>query len=107
MLRKAASLSFGLALIVALAFAFLHAKPPKVPHSIGFSTPCEPASPALKAASASKAVSRIDSTFAAENAEALDSVARRSRVETVAPTIPPPAPQAFPPLLHRPPPANS
>jgi len=107
MLRKAASLAFGLALIVALGFAFLRAKPPKVPHSVGFSTPCEPASPALKAADDSKAVSRIDSTFAAENAGAPDRIARKSRVETVATTIPPPAPQTFPPSLHRPPPADS
>jgi hypothetical protein len=108
MVRKCASFVFSLALIVALGFAMAHAHGLKVPGaSIGFSAPCEPASPAFKAGGESKAVSTIDSTNAAENAEAPAGVARRSRVETVARMILPPAPRAFPPLLHRPPPANS
>jgi hypothetical protein len=106
MVRKCASVAFGLALIVALGFAMAHAlKTPGA--STGFSAPCEPASPAFKAASELKAVSTIDSTYAAENAEASAGIVRRSCVETVARAILPPAPRAFPPLFHRPPPANS
>jgi hypothetical protein len=108
MVRKCASFAFSLVLIVALGFAMARAHGLKVPGaSIGFSAPCEPASPAFKAGGESKAVSTIDSTNAAENAEAPAGVARRSRVEKVGRTILPPAPRAFPPLLHRPPPANS
>jgi hypothetical protein len=106
MVRKCASFACGLALIVAVGFAMAHAL--KIPGACtGFSAPCEPASPVFKATSELKAVSTIDSTYAAENAEASAGVARRSYVETVARTITPPAPQAFPPLFHRPPPANS
>ena len=108
MVRKYASFAFGLALIVALGFAMAHAHALKIPGaSTGFSAPCEPASPVFKAASELKAVSPIDSTYAAENAEASTGVARRSYVETVARAITLPAPRAFPPLFHRPPPANS
>ena len=108
MVRKCASFAFGLALIVVLGFAIARAHALKIPGaSTGFSTPCEPASPAFKAASESKAVSTIDATYAAENAEARAGVVRRSYVETVARAITPPAPRAFPPLFHRPPPANS
>jgi len=107
-LRKCASFAFGLALIVALGLAMAHAQPLKAPGgSTGFSTPCEPASPSFKATSESKVVSTIDSTFAAENAGAPASVVRGSRVEAVSRSIPPPAPWAYPPLLHRPPPVNS
>jgi len=50
--RKCASFACGLALIVALGFAMAHAQPLKAPGgSTGFSTPCEPASPAFKATS--------------------------------------------------------
>lgn len=105
MVRKCASFAFGLALIVALGFAMAHAQPLKAPGgSTGFSTPCEPASPSFKATSESKVVSTIDSTFAAENAGTPAAVVRGSRVETLSRAIPPPA---YPPLLHRPPPANS
>jgi hypothetical protein len=52
-------------------------------------------------------VSTIDSTFAAENTGAPAGVVRGSRVEVVSRSIPPQAPVAYPPLLHRPPPANS
>ncbi len=108
MVRKFASFALGLALIVALGFATAHAYPLKAPGgSIGFSTPCLPTSPAFKAASESKVVSTIDSTFAAENAETPGCVMAGSRVETVSRAIPPPGPRAYPPLLHRPPPANS
>ena len=108
MVRKCASFAFGLTLIVVFGFAMVHSHALKIPGaSTGFSTPCEPASPAFKAASESKAVSTNDSTYAAENAEGPASVVRRYCVETVAPAIAPPAPRAFPPLFHRPPPANS
>src|ERR1035437_421111 len=108
MVRKWASFAFGLALIVVLGFAMAHAHALKNPGaSTGFSTPCEPASPAFKAAGESKAVSTIDSTYAAENAEGPAGVVRRYCVETVARATAPPAPRAFPPLFHRPPPANS
>ena len=108
MVRKCASFAFGLVLIGALGFAMAQAHPLKAPGgSTGFSTPCEPASPAFKATSESKVVSTIHSTLAAENAGAPTGVVRGSRVEAVSPSIPLPAPEAYPPLLHRPPPANS
>ena len=108
MVRKFANVAFGLALIVALGFAMAHAHPLKAPGgSTGFSTPCLPASPAFKAAGESKAVSTIDSTFAAENAAVPERVVPGSRVETVARAIPLPAALAYAPLLHRPPPSNS
>ena len=108
MVRKCASIASGLVLIVALGFAMAHAHTLKVPGgSTGFSTPCEPASPAFRAASGSKAVAAIDSILAGENAGAPAGVVRGSRVEAVSRSLPPPAPGAYPPLLHRPPPANS
>ena len=108
MVRKFASFAFGLAVIVALGFAMLHAHQLKAPGgSTGFATPCLPASPAFHATSESKAVSTIDSTFAAKNAGTPACVAPGSRVETALRAIPPPAPRAYAPLLHRPPPANS
>jgi hypothetical protein len=108
MVRKCASFAFGFALIVLLGFAMAHAHALKIPGaSTGFSTPCEPASPTFNAASEAKAVSTIDSTYAAENAEVSAGVVRRSYVESVAPAILPPVPWAFPPLFHRPPPAYS
>ena len=108
MVRKCASFAFGLALIVALGFAMAHANPLKAPGgSTGFSTPSEPAPPSFKATSESKVVSTIDSTFAAENAGGPAGVVRGSRVEAVLRPILSPAPAAYPPLLHRPPPANS
>src|ERR1017187_913805 len=107
MVRRCASFAFGLALIVVLGFAMAHARALKIPDaSTGFSAPCEPASPAFKA-SESKAVSTIDSTYAAENAEGPAGVVRRNCVETVGRATAPPAPRAFPPLFRRPPPANS
>jgi len=108
MVRKCASIAFGLALMVALGFAMAHAHALKTPGaSTGFSAPCEPASPVFKAESELKAVSTTDSTYSAENAEASAGIVRRSCVETVARTILSPAPRAFPPLFDRPPPANS
>ena len=106
MVRKCASFAFGLALLVALGFVMAHAL--KIPGaSTGFSAACEPASPVFKAACELKTVAPIDSTYAAQNAEASAGVARRSHVGTVARAVPPPAPRAFPPLFRRPPPANS
>lgn len=108
MVRKCATLAFGLALILALGFAMAHAHPLKVPGaSTGLSMPCEPASPMFKAASESKAVSTIDSTFAAESIEVPVGVVQRCRIEMGSRGSPPPAPRVFPPLLHRPPPENS
>ena len=108
MVRKCASFAFGLALMVALGFAMALAHPLKAPGGhTGFSTPCEPASPAFKATSELKLVSTIERTFAAENAGAPAAVVRGSRVEAVPRAIPPLAPGAYPPSLHRPPPANS
>src|ERR1017187_3122058 len=108
MVRKCASFAFGLALIVVFGFAMAQAHALKIPgDSTGFSTPCEPASPAFKATSESKAVSMIDSTFAAENAGAPGGVVRGSRVAAVSRSLPPQAPVAYPPWLHRPPPVNS
>jgi hypothetical protein len=108
MVRKFGSFAFGWVLIVVLGFAMAHAHPLKAPGgSINFSAPCLPVSPAFKATSESKAAATIDSTFAVENAEAPVRVVPGSHVETVLGAIPPPAPQAYPPLLHRPPPPNS
>jgi hypothetical protein len=108
MVRKCASFAFGLVLVVALGLAMAHTHPLKAPGgSTNFSTPCEPASPAFKATSESKVVSTIDSTFATENAGAPAGVVRESRIQAVSWSIPPQAPGAYPPLLHRPPPANS
>ncbi len=70
MVRKCATFAFGLALIAVLGFAGAHAHALKIPGaSIDFSAPCEPASPAFKASSESKAVSTIDSTHATVSAE--------------------------------------
>jgi len=108
MVRKWASFALGLALIMALGFAMAHAHTLKTPGApTSFSVPCEPASLVFKVASELKAVSPIDSTCAAEKAEASAAIARVSYLETVARAIPPPAPRAFPPLFRRPPPANS
>ena len=108
MVRRCASLVFGLSLLVVIDFAMSHAHPLRVPSgSTGFSTPCQPSSPAFKATGESKVVSTLDSTFSAENAKAAAGVGRGSCVGTVSRTIPSPAPGAYPPLLHRPPPANS
>ncbi len=107
MVRKCASFAFALALIVALGFAMVHAHPLKISGSVFFSAPCEPVSAAFKAAGESKAVSTVESTFGGESAETSDGAVRRPRIETVAPTVSPAAPRAFPPLLHRPPPPNS
>ena len=108
MVRRCASFVFGLALIVALGFAMAYAHPLKAPlGATGFSTPCLSAPPAFKATSESKTVSTIDSSFAAENAGAPAGVVRGSGVEAVSWSIPPQAMGTYPPLLHRPPPANS
>jgi hypothetical protein len=109
MVRKCASFAFGLALIVALGFAMAHAQPLKASGgSTGFSTPCEPASPAFKATSESKLVSTIYATVSGENAGGAPAeVVGGSRVEAVPWSIPPQVPGSYPPLLHRPPPANS
>ncbi len=108
MVRKCARLAFGLVLIGALGFAIAYAHPLKAPGgSDGFSTPCEQTPPAFKATSEPKVVSTIDSTCVAENAGAPAGVARGPRFEAVSRSIPLPAPEVYPPLLHRPPPANS
>lgn len=107
MVRRFTS-SFSLALVVALGFAMAHAQPLKAPGgSTGFSTPCLPASPSFKATSESKVVSTIGSTFTVENAEASAGVVSGPHVEAVSQPIPPRTALVYPPLLHRPPPANS
>jgi hypothetical protein len=107
-LRKCLGIAFGLALIVALGFTMAHAHALKSPGaSIGFSAPCEPASTLFAAASELNAASTADSTCAAENAEVSAGAGKRASVEAVAWAILPPPPLAFPPLFHRPPPANS
>src|SRR5260370_27523509 len=83
MIRTCASFAFALRLIMALGVAMAHADAHKFPDaSLRFSAPCEPASPAFKAADQSKAVSRIDSTFHAENGDAPAGVMRRARFGT-------------------------
>src|SRR5206468_9934432 len=82
MVRKCASFAFSLLLIIALGLVMAYAHAHKFPDaSIRFSAPCEPASPTFKAADQSKAVSRIDSTFHAENGEAPAGVMRRAASE--------------------------
>ena len=108
MLRKCVSFAFALSFLIVLGLAIPHAHAHKFPNaSIRFSAPLEPALPAFKAADLSNAVSRIDSTFHAEDREASAGVVQRARFGTPARAIPPPSPRTFPPLLHRPPPANS
>lgn len=108
MVRKCVSFVFGLSLLVVIGFAMSHAHPLRVPSgSIGFSIPCQPAAPAFKATGESKVVSTPDSTFAAENAGTATGVVRGPGIGTVSQAIPSPIPWAYPPLLHRPPPANS
>jgi hypothetical protein len=107
MVGKCASFAFGLALVVMLGFAMSHAHPLKDPSgSIGFSTPCQPASPAFQATGEPKVVSTIDSMFAAETAETLAGIGRGSRRNGLAGDAVSRA-RDLPPLLHRPPPANS
>src|SRR5947209_2212453 len=106
--RKCVSFAFGLTLVMALGFAMTHVHLQKASSaSIGFSTPCEPAVPGFNAPSESRVVSTSDSTFAAENTGAPLRVVRVSQIEAVAPPTLAPAPAIYPPLLHRPPPANS
>lgn len=108
MVRKFVSFGFAQALVLTLGFAMAQAHPLKGPgKSISFSIPCLPASAASKATSEAKLASPIDSVWAAENAEAPACVVPESRGETTLPAIPVPAFRAFPPLLNRPPPANS
>ena len=108
MVRKGLGFAFALLLFVALGLAIAHAYTHSVrAASAGFSAPCEPASPAFKAADQSKAISRIDSNVSAEAGEAPGGVMRITRSGAAPQTIPPPAPGTFPPLFHRPPPANS
>lgn len=108
MVRKCATFALGLTLILALHRAVTHAHPLKVPiASSGFSTPCEPALPAWKATFESPVVSTFDSIFAASNAAAPAVLERAFRFQAVAKPIPRPASPDFPPLFHRPPPANS
>jgi len=108
MVRNCVSFALGLALIVALGFAMAHAHPLKTPGgSTGFSTPCEPASPACKATSESNVLSTVDSIFTADKAGAPAGIVREFRIEAVSPSKPPQAHGAYPPMWHRPPPVNS
>jgi hypothetical protein len=108
MVRKCASFALALALIAALGFAMAHVQSLKAPGgSTGFSTPCGPASTAFKATSEAKLVSTIDSTSAAEKGGALAVAVGGSSIKAVSRSIPIRVLRAYPPLLHRPPPANS
>ena len=108
MVRKCASFAVGLALIVALGFAMAHARPLKAHGSSnGFSTPCEPASPAYKATGEFKLVSTIAPAIAAEKTGASVGAVGGSHDEAVSRSIPPQTPGAYAPLFRRPPPANS
>jgi len=108
MVRKCAAFALALALIAALGFAMSHAKPAKIPGaSIGFSTPCVPASPTFQAAGESNAILHIESGYDAKDAGVPAGVVWTYAHGAVARGIPPPTPRIFPPLWHRPPPANS
>jgi hypothetical protein len=108
MVRKWASFTLGLALIVALGFAIAQVQPGKITSaSNGFSAPCEPASSVLKSASETKAISTIHSTLLVGVGEEPVIFGQSPCVDPVPPIAPVPAPPAFPPLLRRPPPANS
>lgn len=108
MLRKFASLTFGLLVVVALATAITHA-PAYISRDdpAGFSVLCEPAPRVIKTADQSKAVTRISWTFHATKGDVPAGFARRASLRTAARMEPEPAPLKFPPLFHRPPPANS
>src|SRR5260370_31880585 len=68
MVRKCASFAFGLALIVALGFAMVHAL--KIPGAFtGFSTPCEPPSAMFKAADELKPLSTHAAPYSAQKPE--------------------------------------
>jgi len=108
MLRKWASIAFGLAVVIALGIAMAQACPAQpLGSASGFSSPCEPASPAFQAASATIAVSTLDSTYALESvAGAVCLVGRHGGVAAERAAVPP-APRTFPPLFRRPPPQHS
>jgi hypothetical protein len=108
MFRKSVSFVLGLALIVALGLAIARAEALKASASLRVSVPCEPASPGIKTpAGESVVVLTVEASFATESLNLPAAVARRSQIEMVARAISPPAPLAFPPLLHRPPPTNA
>jgi hypothetical protein len=108
MVRRCATIAFGIALIVALSYAMTHAQPLKAHGgSVGFSRPCEPASSTFKAKSESEVVSTVDSIFAAETAEAPHHIPRALRGEAGGWLVAPQAPLTYAPLLRRPPPLNS
>jgi len=108
MVRKYATFAFGLALIVALCLTMVPAHSLKsAPRFTACSNPCDPALPAFQDTTESKVVSTVDATFAVENARATARISGASRMETVLPPLPPSAPAAYPPALHRPPPFNS
>jgi hypothetical protein len=106
MLRKCAIIANAVPLVVALGFVRAHLHSAEFADaSIAFWVPCEPASPAFKAADPSNAVSKIDSAFQAESRESPVGAVQKARFSPVARSQP--LPRTFPPLFHRPPPANS
>lgn len=108
MLRKWASLVFGLALVIALGIAMAQACPAQPRGgSSGFSSPCEPAAPAFQAASATIAVSTLDSTYALESVPGAVCLAGRRDAVAAERAAVPAAPRTFPPLFRRPPPPHS
>jgi len=107
MVRRFARFAFGLALMVTLGFAMAHAHPLKVPGGpIGFSTPCEPASPAVYAASEARVVSTVASTFAVENAGAVVRASQGFRSAAESRAVPLQGVELYSPLFKRPPPFN-
>ena len=99
---------FGLALLAALGFGIGHIHALKSSgDSAVFSAPCEPAPPGLYAAGESRAASTPDSGPGAENTTTTAHTAPAFGAEAEAQPQRRAAPRSYPPLLHRPPPANS
>lgn len=108
MVRRCASFALGLALIMALWFAMAHVPHRKITdHSNGFSAPCESTPTVAETVYEAIAVPTIDATCPSGITEAAVNFAQRFCIDPISRTFPAPAPRAFPPLLHRPPPKNS
>ena len=108
MVRRCAAFVLGLALIAAIGFAMSHAHPLKAPGtSIGFSVPCEPATPAFQAASDTNVVSTTLWSVAPVRSAAVSEVWPAGWVEAISTSVAVPSPAVYPPLLRRPPPVNS
>src|SRR5579871_69085 len=105
MVRRCASFVLGLALFGALGLAIAHAQPVKASGgSTGLSTPCGLPPAALAATSEWNLVSTPDFNFAAATTTETGGFARTRRIVLLSRVSWPSAVDAFPPLLHRPPP---